>query len=409
MISFETMCHYMNRVVLKYGGSSVSTIEKMQQIAKTVVDRSRNEQVVVVISAMGKTTNELLSLAKQASAKPSKREMDLLLATGEQTSIALLTMILKDLGVKATAFTGFQAGIKTEGRYTKNKIIEIDDQKILQQLQEGHIVVVAGFQGINQAGDITTLGRGGSDTTAVALGARLGCPVEIYTDVDGIYTIDPRIVPHAKKLDDIAYEEMKEMSFLGAKVMEYQSLDIGERYHVPIYVAKTSSPTTGTWIKEFNVQAIKPITGVSISEEVMLVTIKYLPNNNRVVADVFVRLADEGVNVDMISESYSSKGLIHLSFTCQKEDEESILTLFEELKRQYVDVQPSFETSMVKVSVVGTGMRTQSGVAAMLFKLLAELDVAFRLVTTSEISISFTIPENEKERVAMAIANHFKL
>lgn len=409
MISFETMCHYMNRVVLKYGGSSVSTIEKMQQIAKTVVDRSRNEQVVVVISAMGKTTNELLSLAKQASAKPSKREMDLLLATGEQTSIALLTMILKDLGVKATAFTGFQAGIKTEGRYTKNKIVEIDDQKILQQLQEGHIVVVAGFQGINQAGDITTLGRGGSDTTAVALGARLGCPVEIYTDVDGIYTIDPRIVPHAKKLDDIAYEEMKEMSFLGAKVMEYQSLDIGERYHVPIYVAKTSSPTTGTWIKEFNVQAIKPITGVSISEEVMLVTIKYLPNNNRVVADVFVRLADEGVNVDMISESYSSKGLIHLSFTCQKEDEESILTLFEELKRQYVDVQPSFETSMVKVSVVGTGMRTQSGVAAMLFKLLAELDVAFRLVTTSEISISFTIPENEKERVAMAIANHFKL
>ena len=399
----------MNRVVLKYGGSSVSTIEKMQQIAKTVVDRSRNEQVVVVISAMGKTTNELLSLAKQASAKPSKREMDLLLATGEQTSIALLTMILKDLGVKATAFTGFQAGIKTEGRYTKNKIVEVDDQKIQQQLQEGHIVVVAGFQGINQAGDITTLGRGGSDTTAVALGARLGCPVEIYTDVDGIYTIDPRIVPHAKKLDDIAYEEMKEMSFLGAKVMEYQSLDIGERYHVPIYVAKTSSPTTGTWIKEFNVQAIKPITGVSISEEVMLVTIKYLPNNNRVVADVFVRLADEGVNVDMISESYSSKGLIHLSFTCQKEDEESILTLFEELKRQYEDVQPSFETSMVKVSVVGTGMRTQSGVAAMLFKLLAELDVAFRLVTTSEISISFTIPENEKERVAMAIANHFKL
>jgi aspartate kinase len=399
----------MNRVVLKYGGSSVSTIEKMQQVAKTVVERSLNEQVVVVISAMGKTTNELLSLARQASSKPSKREMDLLLATGEQTSIALLTMILKDLGVKATAFTGFQAGIKTEGLYTKNKIVEIDDQKIQQHLQDGHIVVVAGFQGINQAGDITTLGRGGSDTTAVALGARLGCPVEIYTDVDGIYTIDPRIVPHAKKLDEIAYEEMKEMSFLGAKVMEYHSLDIGERYHVPIYVAKTSSPTSGTWIKEFNVQAIKPITGVSISEQVMLVTIKYLPNNNRVVADVFVRLADEGVNVDMISESYSSKGLIHLSFTCQKDDEESIHTLFEELKRQYEEVQPSFETSMVKVSVVGTGMRTQSGVAAMLFKLLAELDVAFRLVTTSEISISFTIPENEKERVAMAIANHFDL
>jgi aspartate kinase len=333
----------------------------------------------------------------------------LLLATGEQTSIALLTMILKDHGVKATAFTGFQAGIKTAGLYTKNKIIEIDDQKIRHYLSEGHIVVVAGFQGINQEGDITTLGRGGSDTTAVALGARLQCPVEIYTDVDGIYTIDPRIVANARKLDVITYEEMKEMSFLGAKVMEYHSLDIGERYQVPIYVAKTSSPKTGTWIKEFKVQAIRPVTGVSISEQVMLVNIKYLPNNNRVVADVFVRLADEGVNVDMISESYSSKQLIHLSFTCQREDEEAITSLFEELTSQYPEVQPSYETSMVKVSVVGTGMRTQSGVAASLFKLLAELDVAFRLVTTSEISISFTIPTSEKDRVAQAIATQFEL
>lgn len=399
----------MNRVVLKFGGSSVSTIDKMQQIAQTLIERSQHEQLVVVISAMGKTTNELLSLAKQASAKPAKREMDLLLATGEQTSIALLTMILKDHGAKATAFTGFQAGIKTAGLYTKNKIIEIDDQRIQHYLSDGHIVVVAGFQGINQEGDITTLGRGGSDTTAVAIAAQLGCSVEIYTDVDGIYTIDPRIVPSARKLDEITYEEMKEMSFLGAKVMEYHSLDIGERYHVPIYVAKTSSPTTGTWIKELTMQTIRPVTGVSISEQVMLVNIKYLPNNNRVVADVFVRLAEDGVNVDMISESYSSKQLIHLSFTCQRDDEESINALFEELTSQYPEVVPTYETSMIKVSVVGTGMRTQSGVAATLFKLLAELDVAFRLVTTSEISISFTIPAAEKERVAQAIAAQFDL
>lgn len=399
----------MNKVVLKYGGSSVATIEKMQQIAQTLIERSKKEQLVVVISAMGKTTNELLLLAKQASSKPSKREMDLLLATGEQTSIALLTMILKDHGAKATAFTGLQAGIKTAGLYTKNKIIEIDDQKIQHYLSEGHIVVVAGFQGVNQEGDITTLGRGGSDTTAVAIAARLQCPVEIYTDVDGIYTIDPRIVENARKLDEITYEEMKEMSFLGAKVMEYHSLDIGERYQVPIYVAKTSSPKTGTWIKEFKVQAIRPVTGVSISEQVMLVNIKYLPNNNRVVADVFVRLAEDGVNVDMISESYSSKQLIHLSFTCEREDEEAITSLFEKLTSQYPEVRPTYETSMVKVSVVGTGMRTQSGVAASLFKLLAELDVAFRLVTTSEISISFTIPTSEKDRVAQAIATQFEL
>ena len=399
----------MNNIVLKFGGSSVSTIAKMQGIADLLIQRSESERIVVVISAMGSTTNELMTLAKQASNKPSKREMDLLLATGEQTSIALLTMILKDKGANATSFTGFQAGIKTAGHYTKTKIVEIDDANIHHQLDAGNIVVVAGFQGINDAGDITTLGRGGSDTTAVALAARLQCPVEIYTDVDGIYTIDPRLYPKANKLDEITYEEMKELSFLGAKVMEYHSLDIGERYAVPIYVAKTSSASQGTWIKESAMQAVKPVTGVSISDQVMLVTIKYLPNDNRVVADVFVRLAEEGVNVDMISESYSSKNLIHLSFTVQRDDEEAITNLFHELTNSYPDVQPSYETTMVKVSVVGTGMRTQSGVAATLFKLLAELDVAFRLVTTSEISISFTIPAQDKERVALAMANRFEL
>lgn len=399
----------MNNIVLKFGGSSVSTIAKMQGIADFLIVRSVKERIVVVISAMGSTTNELYTLARQAAKQPSKREMDLLLATGEQTSIALLTMILKDKGAHATSFTGFQAGIKTAGHYTKTKIIDIDDANVHRQLDEGNIVVVAGFQGINEAGDITTLGRGGSDTTAVALAARLQCPVEIYTDVDGVYTIDPRLYPNAKKLNEVTYEEMKELSFLGARVMEYHSLDIGERYAVPIYVAKTSSASQGTWIKESTMQVGKPVTGVSISEQVMLITIKYLPNNNRVVADVFVRLAEEGVNVDMISESYSSKNLIHLSFTVQRDDEEAITSLFAELTSKYPEVKPSYETTMVKVSVVGTGMRTQSGVAATLFKLLAELDVAFRLVTTSEISISFTIPAQDKERVAVAMANRFDL
>lgn len=399
----------MNNIVLKFGGSSVSTIAKMQGIADFLIVRSVKERIVVVISAMGSTTNELYTLARQAAKQPSKREMDLLLATGEQTSIALLTMILKDKGAHATSFTGFQAGIKTAGHYTKTKIIDIDDANVHRQLDEGNIVVVAGFQGINEAGDITTLGRGGSDTTAVALAARLQCPVEIYTDVDGVYTIDPRLYSNAKKLNEVTYEEMKELSFLGARVMEYHSLDIGERYAVPIYVAKTSSASQGTWIKESTMQVGKPVTGVSISEQVMLITIKYLPNNNRVIADVFVRLAEEGVNVDMISESYSSKNLIHLSFTVQRDDEEAITSLFAELTSKYPEVKPSYETTMVKVSVVGTGMRSQSGVAATLFKLLAELDVAFRLVTTSEISISFTIPAQDKERVAVAMANRFDL
>ncbi len=399
----------MNNVVVKYGGSSVATIEKMQWVCEELMARSQHERVVVVISAMGTTTNELMKLAQQVSNAPSHREMDLLLATGEQTSIALLTMMLKDKGAPAVAYTGFQAGIKTTGHFMKNKIIEIDTQKIQQSLEQGQIVVLAGFQGINDAGDITTLGRGGSDTTAVAVAAQLGCAAEIYTDVDGVYTIDPSILPTAKKLDTITYEEMKELSFLGAKVMEYQSLDIGERYLVPIYVAKTNSPLKGTWIKESNVQIERPVTGVSISEKVVIVNIKYLPNNNKVVADVFARLADEGVNVDMISESYSSQRLIHLSFTVQREDTDAVNALVVELASLYDGVQSSIEASNVKVSVVGSGMRTQTGVAATLFKVLAELDVAFRLVTTSEISISFTIHQQDKDRVADAMARRFDL
>ncbi len=396
-------------VVMKFGGSSVATLDLMKQVASHVVARHQKEPVVMVISAMGKTTNQLVELAKQASNNPSKRELDMLLATGEQTSVALMTMILNDLGVKAVSLTGYQAGIKTEGYHTKNKIVAIDIQKIKRYLDDNIVVVVAGFQGMNESGDITTLGRGGSDTSAVALAAELGYDAEIYTNVDGVYTIDPRIYPNAKKLEQITYEEMKELSFLGAKVMEYHSLDIGERHHVKIYVASSQMNQPGTWIQEEEMIQVKPVTGVSISEQVLPVNIKYLPNNNKVVADVFVRLARDGVNVDMISESYSSKNLINLSFTVSVEDESVVTSYLTELHQTYPEIKTSLEQDMVKVSLVGSGMRTQSGIAAQTFQILAELDVAFRLVTTSEISISFTIPRKEKERVANAIASHFEL
>lgn len=396
-------------VVMKFGGSSVATLDLMKQVATQVVHRQQQEPVVLVISAMGKTTNQLVDLAKQASHNPSKRELDMLLATGEQTSVALMTMILQDHGVKAVSLTGFQAGIKTEGHHTKNKIIAVDIKKVKEYLDDNSIVVVAGFQGINESGDITTLGRGGSDTSAVALAAELECNAEIYTDVDGVYTIDPRLYPRAKKLSTITYEEMKELSFLGAKVMEYHSLDIGERHHVKIYVASSQMNHEGTWIQEEEMIQVKPVTGVSISEQVLPVNIKYLPNNNKVVADVFVRLAKDGVNVDMISESYSSQNLIHLSFTVSVEDESVITSYLSELQQTYPEITTSVEHDMVKVSLVGSGMRTQSGIAAQTFQILADLDVAFRLVTTSEISISFTIPRKEKERVANAIASHFDL
>ena len=228
----------MNRVVIKYGGSSVATIEKMRELAQKIIARAEaNDQIVVVVSAMGNTTNQLLELAKKASSRPPKREIDLLISTGEQVSISLFTMVLNEMGGNAIALTGFQAGIQTTGLHTKTKIKDITTTTIEKHLNDGKIVVVAGFQGQNELGDITTLGRGGSDTTAVAIAAKLKTHAEIYTDVEGIYGIDPRLFPNAKKIDQITYEEMKEMAFLGAKVMEPRSIEIGHRFGVKIYVA----------------------------------------------------------------------------------------------------------------------------------------------------------------------------
>lgn len=400
----------MKRAVLKFGGSSVATIDKMKSIVDKIEKRTnQGEQIVVVVSAMGKTTNKLLELAQEASSNPAKREIDLLISTGEQVSISLLTMILKDRGQDAIALTGFQAGIRTTGLHTKNIITDIDIQKVEQHLTDNKVVVVAGFQGINETGDITTLGRGGSDTSAVALAAKLNCPAEIYTDVEGIYGVDPRVYPSATKLDYVSYEEMKEMAFLGAKVMEHRSIEIGERFQVPIYVASTHSNKTGTWIIEGSKMEQKQVSGVSTSENVMLVAIKHLPNDHRAVADVFVKLAEAGVNVDMISQSFSSEGLINISFTVSTDDNVSVESILNETKTLYPEILTQTNRDVVKVSVVGEGMRTQSGVAAKLFDLLASNEIAFRLVTTSDISISFTIQKELREKAVVTIAEFFKL
>ena len=243
----------MSIIVQKYGGSSVESIEKMKKIANRIITtKNQGNSMVVVVSAMGKTTNKLLGFAQEISQNPSKREIDMLISTGEQVSVSLLSMILNEMGHPAVSLTGFQAGIKTEGTHTKNKISDINTEKVTKHLEDGKIVVVAGFQGLNENGDITTLGRGGSDTTAVALAAKLQCSCEIYTDVEGIYSVDPRLHKHAKKLELISYEEMIEMSHLGAKVMEPRSVEIGQRYGVPIYVASSQSANKGTYIKEID-------------------------------------------------------------------------------------------------------------------------------------------------------------
>ncbi|MDI6452445.1 aspartate kinase [Peloplasma aerotolerans] len=399
-----------NKIVLKFGGSSVESIEKMQQIVQKIIrKKEKYQQIVVVVSAMGKTTNQLLDLAKQASKSPSKREMDMLISTGEQVSISLLTMILNEQGQPAIALTGFQAGIKTAGLHTKNKILDIDTSKIEKHLDSGKVVVVAGFQGFNEDGDITTLGRGGSDTTAVAIAAKLKCPAEIYTDVEGIYGVDPRLYPYAKKLDVISYEEMKEMAFLGAKVMEPRSIEIGQKYGVVIYVSSSLTENGGTYIKEYKKVEEKSITGLSISEKVMMVTIKNFPNHSSDIAALFILLADNEVNVDMISQTPTENGYINLSFTASADDLDAINEVLGLMGKKYHDIETVKNINVVKLSVVGSGMRTQSGVAADMFKLFADHNIDFMLVTTSEISISYTIDKKLMKKAVLAISEKFGL
>ena len=398
----------MGILVHKYGGTSVGTTEKIKRIAKRVIaEKEKGNDMVVVVSAMGKTTDYLVEMSKEIAINPNKREMDLILSTGEQVSIALLSMAFQEFGYDAIALTGFQAGIKTYGPHTKNKILDIDDEKIKNYLKEGKVVVVAGFQGVNENGDITTLGRGGSDTTAVAIAAKLGCPCHIYTDVDGIYSVDPRLYKEAKKLDVISYEEMMEMASLGAGVMEPRAIEIGCKYNIPIYVASSINDVGGTYIKEYDEKMEGNIvTGLSVCDDILMVTVSHILYNLDHVATLFEKLAIENVNVDMISQTAPVDGYINVSFTAPKDD----LFIIEKVMRDLEGkVEISIENKITKISVVGIGMRNQSGVSGRLFRILADNEIPFRQVTTSEISISYTIDKKDKEKAVRALSNELNL
>ena len=398
----------MGILVHKYGGTSVGTTEKIKRIAKRVIaEKEKGNDMVVVVSAMGKTTDYLVEMSKEIAINPNKREMDLILSTGEQVSIALLSMAFQEFGYDAIALTGFQAGIKTYGPHTKNKILDIDDEKIKNYLKEGKVVVVAGFQGVNENGDITTLGRGGSDTTAVAIAAKLGCPCHIYTDVDGIYSVDPRLYKEAKKLDVISYEEMMEMASLGAGVMEPRAIEIGCKYNIPIYVASSINDVGGTYIKEYDEKMEGNIvTGLSVCDDILMVTVRHILYNLDHVATLFEKLAIENVNVDMISQTAPVDGYINVSFTAPKDD----LFIIEKVMRDLEGkVEISIENEITKISVVGIGMRNQSGVSGRLFRILADNEISFRQVTTSEISISYTIDKKDKEKAVRALSNELNL
>jgi len=402
--------------VHKYGGTSVATTEKIINIAKYLgsVKDSGND-VVVVVSAMGKTTDALIRLAHEITNKPDLREMDRLMSTGEQQTIALLSIALQTLGHEAISLTGAQAGIKTSGHYTKNRIEDINGKDIKEHLSKGKIVVVAGFQGVNEAGDVTTLGRGGSDTSAVALAAALGGKCEIYTDVDGIYTIDPRVYKKAKKLPVISYDEMMELAFLGAGVMEPRAVELGSKYGVEIYVGKSLGERNGTIItsvektKENKEMEQKVITGVSINENMVMINVEEIPTNAQNVYEIFEKAEANGINIDMISQNDVTSHHGSFAFTCPKTDIAALEKIGEEIESEFPQTSFIINPYVTKVSVVGIGLISNIGVAAKMFKILSENDISFHQVSTSEISISLVVDEVMGKRVAELFAKEFDL
>lgn len=395
---------------MKYGGTSVGTIEKIKAVARRIIkQKGQGKNVVVVVSAMGKTTDKLIKMAKQISNVPNSREMDVLISTGEQQSIALLSMAIEEEGYKAVSLTGFQADIKTKGAHTKNVITEINTQKLEKYLDQDYVVVVAGFQGINESGEITTLGRGGSDTTAVALAAMLKCSCEIYTDVDGIYTVDPRVYQKAKKLETISYEEMMEMSSLGAGVLETRAVQLGKSYNVPIMVAFNTGEIAGTYIRELDNMEEKGVTGLSVCEGILMITVDniyYKPQN---ISRLFEILAENHINIDMISQTAPKKGMVSVSFTCNADDRFSVEKVLGEYSANMNNVEYTIDEDLIKISLVGVGMMNQSGVAANIFRVFSENNIEFKQVTTSEISVSYALNKSDMLKAVNSLARAFNL
>ncbi len=401
----------MNIVVQKYGGTSVGSVERIQNVAKRIIEKKKNNhQIVVVVSAMGKTTDDLVKLAYAINPSPSKREMDRLLSTGEQISISLLSMALQSMGHDAISFTGPQIGIRTSGLHTKSRIEGIDTTKILDSLNEDKIVIIAGFQGVNDNDDVTTLGRGGSDTSAVALACVLDAPCEIYTDVEGIYGVDPRLYPSAKKLDSVSYEEMLEMASLGAGVMHPRAIELGSKYDTNIWVASSEFDVPGTIIKkgEKSMEG-QSITGVAIDNDQIMITIRDIPFDMNITANFFYQFANKSINIDMISQSAPIDGLINISFTAPSSDLNDANKILSAFQEKHPSIGVFINENISKLSVVGVGMRSQSGVAAKFFQLLTDNDIQMLMITTSEIRISCIIKSKDKDIAVSATAEAFEL
>jgi aspartate kinase len=409
----------MGLIVQKFGGSSVADAERIHRAARRAIStKERGNEVVVVVSAMGDTTDELIDLAKQVcgydgkEVNPPKREMDQLLATGEQITIALMAMAIHSQGHEAISFTGGQIGLVTDTAFTKARIQSINKQRIFEQLKEGKIVIIAGFQGVTPEGDLTTLGRGGSNATLVAIGAVLEADVcENFTDVDGIFTADPRIVKNARKISRISYDEMLELSGLGASVLQTRAVEFAKKYNVPLHVRNSQNESEGTWIvaENANMENIV-VSGAALKKDLIRVTIKQVPDQPGIAAKIFGDIAAANIVVDDIIQNVMDDNTANISFTVEHGDLADIKPVCDKLMKELGGkTSPIYHADLAKVSVVGVGMRTHTGVAQRMFKALADAKVNIQNITTSEIKISCIIDKADGAKALQIVHDAFEL
>jgi aspartate kinase len=402
----------MALIVQKYGGSSVADADRIKNVARRIA-RAKDEgnQVVVVVSAMGDTTDELINLAQQINERPKERELDLLLSTGELVSSTLLAMALETLGYEAISLTGVQAGIHTDSNFSRARILRVAPERVVGELERGRIVIVAGFQGVNQDMDITTLGRGGSDTTAVALAASLGAEIcQIYSDVEGVYTADPRLAPQAKKLSRIGYEEMLELATYGAKIMHPRAVELGQFYDIPILVASSFGDSSGTTIcKEASMEVRNRVSGIAHDTNVAQVTVIDVPDSPGIAAALFEPLARANISVDTIVQNASAEATTNLTFTVSRNDLVKAMSIVEPVAKSVGAKNILTDRTLGKVSIIGSGMQNTPGYAARMFRVLSEQGINIRLITTSEIRITCIISEEKIKDAVQALHRAFEL
>ena len=401
----------MDIVVQKFGGTSVGSVERIAAVAELIKKSSTEDKLVVVVSAMSGETNKLISLAKNFSENPNRREFDALVSTGEKVSSSLLAIALDSIGVKAKSLSASQISMKTTDSYSKARILDIDSSKIIQTIEEGYVPIITGFQGVTEHGDVTTLGRGGSDTTAVAVAANLKAKrCDIYTDVDGIYTTDPRVVPEAKKLDSITMEEMLEMAGKGAKVIQIRAVEFANKFKVPVRVLSSFEPGSGTLISlEENNMENALVSGIAFQKDQVKITLHGVVDTPGIAYGILGPLSDENIEVDVIVQNVSVNGKTDFTFTVSKEDELSATNIIKANKNalQYEDVL--VDPSISKVSLVGVGMRTHAGIASEAFKSLSENDINIQMISTSEIKITIVINEINTDKAVKCLHKTFNL